>query len=104
MAILHNYGNPEWAKEMCLVWSDIVNKLNRASSRANLLQLTRGYSASTDIIDLMKDRATFYSVGLISSAQINRVRLAKFLLHYCCHHFHYHHYFFYYYSRHRLKA
>ena len=76
MAILHNYGNPEWAKEMCLVWSDIVNKLNRASSRANLLQLTRGYSASTDIIDLMKERATslyrnFFHVKFVEDFQIS---------------------------------
>ena len=68
MAILHNYGNQEW--------SDIVNKLNRASSRANLLQLTRGYSASTDIIDLMKERATslyrnFFHVKFVEDFQIS---------------------------------
>ena len=61
---------------MCLVWSDIVNKLNRASSRANLLQLTRGYSASTDIIDLMKERATslyrnFFHVKFVEDFQIS---------------------------------
>ena len=57
MAILHNYGNPEWAKEVCLVWSDIVNKLNCAHTKASLLRLTVGYSTSNDIIHLMKERA-----------------------------------------------
>ena len=57
MAILHNYGNPEWAKEVCLVWSDIVNKLNCAHTKASLLRLTVGYSKSNDIIHLMKERA-----------------------------------------------
>jgi hypothetical protein len=79
MAILQNYGNPEWAREVCAVWSDIVYKLNRAT-KANLLQLTKGYSASKDIIHLMKERATslylcqkgnFFHVKFVEEFQVS---------------------------------
>jgi hypothetical protein len=79
MAILQNYGNPEWAREVCAVWSDIVYNLNRAT-KANLLQLTKGYSASKDIINLMKERATslylyqkgnFFHVKFVEEFQVS---------------------------------